>query len=76
MNGPMATVIGIFEKNYREKNDCQLLVREHNQEDLLMCLILLKYATKPGKEINVLTIVYQTKILIRFFKLQRCLIHQ
>jgi hypothetical protein len=69
----MATVIGIFENQYLNKKPLTVVKPGTKQEDLLIFLIQYKFAMKPLKQINVDTIVSVIKILIQFYRLQKCL---
>jgi len=72
--GSMATVIGIFEDQYKNKTPLTVVKPEHNREGSLILGILLMSAIRLGKKINVDTTVYPAKRVIRYLKLQKCLI--
>ena len=59
--GSMATVIGIFEDQYKNNKFLTVVKPGHNQEDLLILMILLKPVIMLGKKICVDITVYQIK---------------
>jgi hypothetical protein len=46
----MATVIGIFENHYKKKKPLTVVNQEHNQEDLLILMIQLKFVISLEKK--------------------------
>ena len=71
--GQMATVIGIFENQFKNKKPLTVVRPDHNQGDLLILKTPLKFVIMLGKTINVDIIVFLVKKVLVFLLLLKCL---
>jgi hypothetical protein len=69
----MATVIGIFENQFKKKLPLTVVRPGHNLEDLHISTILLKPVIMHGKKISVDITVYLIEKVIQLLKLQNYL---